>query len=119
MSGICRNIKCPLIVAGGVEDHAHLLSELHPATSVADFERDVKANASRFLHEEFAELHEFAWQVSYSAFSVSPSIEPKVRRYIENQEEHHRTRSFLDEMRWLYEAHGLTFDPQAWASDGQ
>ncbi|MFN7019740.1 MAG: IS200/IS605 family transposase [Phycisphaerales bacterium] len=108
-SGICKNIDCHLIVAGGVEDHVHMLADLPPTVCIADFLRDVKANSSRFMHQTFPALRGFAWQVSYSAFSVSMSAEPKVRAYIENQESHHQKRSFMDELRELHRKHGLPF----------
>ncbi|MCC6321567.1 MAG: IS200/IS605 family transposase [Phycisphaerales bacterium] len=111
LSGICNNIKCHLIIAGGIEDHVHMLADLHPTVSMAAFVRDNKANSSRFVHETFPALREFAWQESYAAFSVSSSVEPKVRQYIENQESHHKRVSFIDELRALYERHGLKFDP--------
>lgn len=111
MSGICRNMECPLTIAGGIEDHVHLFAELRPTICVADFVRDVKACSSRFIHETFPEQRDFAWQASYAAFTVSPSVAADVRRYIENQEEHHRKLSFIDELKALYERHGLMFDP--------
>jgi REP element-mobilizing transposase RayT len=67
ISGICRNMECPLTIAGGVDDHIHLFAEVRPTICIAEFVRDVKACSSRFIHETFPDLADFAWQVSYSA----------------------------------------------------
>ncbi|HVF71233.1 MAG TPA: transposase, partial [Chthoniobacterales bacterium] len=63
-----------------------------------------------WISKTFPECNAFAWQEGYAAFTVSESQVPKVRRYIERQEEHHRTVSFLDEFKVMLGAHGLRFD---------
>ena len=55
-------------------------------------------------------LASFAWQRGYGCFSVGPAQLAKLRAYIECQEEHHRTRSFQDELRTALERHGVTYD---------
>jgi REP element-mobilizing transposase RayT len=112
-SGICRNINAPLVIAGGVEDHAHFLIDLHPTLAPADVVRDIKSNSSRFIHETWPELAAFHWQESYSAFAVSYSARDDVYRYIENQPEHHRTRTFADELRDFYVKHDRAWDPES------
>jgi putative transposase len=112
ISGICCHKQCPLIIAGGVDDHAHLLLETPPTVRLADIVRDVKANSSRFIHEEYPTLKEFAWQTSYAGFSVSVSAVADVRRYIETQEEHHKRMLFIDELRALCDKHGVAWDPR-------
>jgi len=53
---------------------------------------------------------QFSWQAGYAAFSVSPSRVPDVTRYIQNQAEHHRRMSFQDELRALFQRHGIEYD---------
>ena len=55
-------------------------------------------------------MAEFCWQAGYAAFSVSQSNLDEVKRYIENQEEHHRKMTFQDELRALLKRHGIEFD---------
>ena len=81
---------------GGVADHVHLLASLRANQCVADVARDVKANSSRWIHEEVG-VGTFSWQEGYGAFTVSANVLASVRDYIARQEEHHRTRSFADE----------------------
>ena len=108
--GIVKNEKGTLIAVGGTQDHVHLLSGLHPETAVASFLRTVKANSSKWVHENFPDQAEFAWQAGYGAFSVSHSNLDQVRAYIENQEEHHRRLSFEEEFRQFLDRHGIAYD---------
>ena len=109
MGGIVRNLGGVPVEIGGVEDHAHLLVGLRATHRLADVLRDLKSNATTWVHEEPKEM-KFAWQEGYGAFTVSPSQIETVRRYIANQEEHHRTRSFMEEYRELLKKCGIPYD---------
>jgi len=98
----------PLCV-GGVEDHLHLLVGWRTDATIADLLRHVKTRSSRWMHETVG-VRAFAWPEGYSVFSVSRSMRGRVRRYIENQREHHRTRTFKEELIALLEAHGIEYD---------
>jgi REP element-mobilizing transposase RayT len=92
-------------------DHLHMLWELPPKLALADAMRLVKTNSSRWVHETFS-LRSFAWQTGYAAFSVSKSNVSVVANYIENQERHHRKRSFQEEFIELLVKHGIPYDPR-------
>ena len=111
MTGIARNQQAHLIRAGGMPDHRHLLLELKPTVNIADMVRLLKANASKWARETFPELRDFAWQTGYAAFSVSLSARNNVIKYIDNQEEHHRTTGFDEELKKLLRRHGVAYDP--------
>lgn len=108
--GIVSAAKGTLIGAGGMPDHVHLLVSQGRDASLSQLLRELKANSSRWLHESFPEQRKFAWQSGYGAFSVSLSRLGEVRRYIENQAEHHRTRTFQEEFLELLKRHNLAFD---------
>ena len=110
IGGIMRNKKAKLLTAGGMFDHIHLYASLPSTISVADFVNVVKSNSSRWIHESYLQLRNFAWQEGYGAFSVSKSEEARVDRYIRNQEHHHRKRSFKEELIELLEKHGIEYD---------
>lgn len=110
IGGIMRNKKAKLLAAGGMFDHIHLYASLPSTISVADFVNAVKSNSSRWVHESYLPLRNFAWQDGYGAFSVSKSEEAKVDRYIRNQENHHRKRTFKEELIGLLEKHGIEYD---------
>ncbi len=96
---------------GGVADHVHILAGLRANRPLADIVREIKRCSSLWIHEELR-LHSFAWQSGYSAFTVSASARDAVMRYIENQEEHHRTRSFRDELVEFLSRAGVEYDPR-------
>ena len=110
LGGVAHGNGCRLLTAGGIADHVHLLVSLGRPITIADLVKQVKAASSRWVDDTFAERREFAWQAGYGAFSVSPSQLKVVTRYIANQEEHRRTRSFQDEYRELLTNHGIEWD---------
>lgn len=103
LGGICLELN-------GTEDHVHLLAKLHPTRAVPDVLRDLKANASGWMHEVFPSLRHFSWQRGYGAFTVSHSNVESVRRYISRQKEHHQKVSFRDEFIQFLKANGIQYD---------
>jgi putative transposase len=112
IGGTVRADRAVLLAAGGMPDHIHLMVSFGKQTDAADLVRLIKSNSSKWIHETFLALQSFAWQAGYAAFSVSQSNRDAVKKYIENQEEHHRTPSFQDEYRRFLTAHGIAFDEQ-------
>ena len=110
IGGIMKNKNAKLISAGGMFDHIHLYASMPSTISIADFVNVEKSNSSRWIHESSSRLLGFAWQEGYGAFSVSKSEEGKVVRYISNQEEHHRKRTFKEELIGLLDKHGIAYD---------
>jgi REP element-mobilizing transposase RayT len=94
IGGILNSKDCRLIAAGGMPDHVHLLVSLHRDIAVADLVRLIKANTFKWIHETFLDLPHFAWQSGYAAFAVSFSNVEDVRKYIADQADHHRVRTF-------------------------
>ena len=96
---------------GGVADHAHLLIGLKATHCLADVLRELKKASSSWVHNEIG-LRTFAWQEGYAAFTVSATARDSVKHYIATQEEHHRTRSFRDELLAMLEKAGVDYDPK-------
>ena len=94
----------------GTEDHIHLLAKLRPDKALSDVIRQLKANASGWMHNVFPALEDFSWQRGYGAFTVSQSNVEEVRAYITRQKEHHRKVSFRDEFIQFLKAHGIEYD---------
>ncbi|MDB5391748.1 MAG: transposase [Planctomycetaceae bacterium] len=109
ISGIITNKNGQLLEIGGVEDHVHLLTSCSPRIALADFVRDIKANSSRWLHDE-KDVPNFQWQTGYGAFTVSHSQVDVVRKYLQNQAQHHRRQSFEEEYREFLQRHEIAFD---------
>jgi REP element-mobilizing transposase RayT len=110
VGGTLRNAGGISLELNGAEDHIHVLVKLGPTRAVSDVLRDLKANASSWMHDVFPELSQFSWQRGYAAFSVSESHIEKVRRYIARQKEHHRRISFRDEFIKFLVANGIEYD---------
>jgi REP element-mobilizing transposase RayT len=110
MGGIIRELDSKLFIINGPADHVHLLISLSAKWSVADAMRVLKTNSSRWVHEQWPQRADFAWQTGYGAFSVSHSQRSKVWKYIEGQEEHHRTVTFQEEFVKFLKAHGIEYD---------
>lgn len=110
LAGIAREMGAVPLAINGVDDHVHLLLGLAAALSAAEVMRVVKTNASRWIHEQWPEKKDFAWQAGYGAFSVSRSGLDDVVAYIERQEEHHRRMTFQEEYLAFLRRHGIAFD---------
>jgi REP element-mobilizing transposase RayT len=110
MGGIARGESGCLVAAGGTTDHVHLVVSLGKEMSVAGIVQSVKASSSKWLHETFPRMNGFAWQTGYAAFAVSVSQLDTVKRYIAQQEEHHRVRTFQEEFLALLQRHGIAVD---------
>lgn len=96
---------------GGMSDHVHLLFGLMATHCLADFMRELKKAATLWVHDEVGE-NGFRWQEGYGAFTVSPNGRKGVRSYIANQAEHHRVKSFRDELQEFLEQAGVEYEPQ-------
>jgi REP-associated tyrosine transposase len=110
IGGIIRSEKGVLYDIGGMPNHVHLYMRWRTDASISDLMRIVKSRSSRWIHDTFPKLDEFAWQEGYSVFSVSKSREAAVRAYIASQAEHHRTLDFKSELLGLLRRHGVEFE---------
>ena len=96
---------------GGVADHVHLLVGMRATHCLADVLRELKKASSIWVHEVIGDKS-FAWQEGYAAFTVSPSRRKPVQRYIANQERHHLTKTFREELLALLDKAEVEFDPK-------
>ncbi len=96
---------------GGVADHVHLLVGLKATHSLADVLRELKKASSAWVHDEIGS-RAFAWQEGYAAFTVGATSREAVKRYIANQEEHHRFKSFREELIEMLNKAGIEYDPR-------
>src|SRR5213595_526242 len=95
LGGIIRTANGIAESVGGVSDHVHLLIGLRATHRLADLLSELKSVSSGWVHDQIG-VRDFAWQEGYGAFTVSPSQRETVRYYIEQQAEHHRTRTFRE-----------------------
>jgi putative transposase len=110
IGGILKNKKVTMLAAGGIADHVHVLASLPATVTLSEIASAMKSNSSRWIHENADQSKGFDWQAGYGAFSVSKSSEQRVKAYIQNQQEHHRQRTFSEEFKELLDKHGIPFE---------
>jgi putative transposase len=88
-------------------DHVHALVDLPTDLSIEELIQLLKGNSSHWINANNLLQGKFAGGRGYGAFSVSESNVKRVAAYIAGQEEHHRQRTFADELREFIERHGL------------
>jgi REP element-mobilizing transposase RayT len=110
LGGICRNLKCPALIVGGDADHVHLLTRHSKNITIANFLGYIKRESSKWIKTLDPTLNTFRWQNGYGAFSLSPTHIETVKKYISNQEQHHRKESFQDEFRRICKKYEVDID---------
>ena len=110
ISGILRNKNCHLYQVNGVEDHIHIATHLHPTVALAPLVKDIKLGSIAYIKSQPI-LPDFAgWQEGYSAFTYHFSAKDGLIEYIKKQEEHHKTKTYREELIDLFKEHGIEFD---------
>jgi REP element-mobilizing transposase RayT len=109
MGGIIASLGGKPALINGPKDHVHVLFVLPATVSLSDLMEKLKANSSKWAAKRWPTLG-FSWQTAYTAFSVSQSKLGEVKAYISRQEEHHRKRTYQEEVVALLKKHGIEFD---------
>ncbi len=110
IAGAFKTAGCNPIQIGGMPDHIHALVAIPPRCAVSDVVRDIKICSSKWAQQNFPVGKSFAWQGGFGSFTVSASQVENVRKYILNQDEHHKVRSYQDEFKKFLELYGVKFD---------
>jgi REP element-mobilizing transposase RayT len=110
LGGICNNLECPSIIVGGYVDHIHILCKLSKKLPLMKLVEELKAHSSKWIKTKDMKLKDFYWQDGYGAFSVKASDVDVVKRYIENQHQHHSKKNFQDEYRQILERYHVEYD---------
>ncbi len=110
LGGVSKQLECPPVIVGGVEDHVHILGRFGRTITQAEWVKELKRVSNLWLKEQGREYADFQWQAGYADFSVSQSNLEQVIQYIMNQEEHHRKMTFQDEVRAMLRKHQIEFD---------
>lgn len=108
--GIIKHKNCFLYRINGMEDHIHILSDLHPGIALADYMRDIKTASSLWLkqHEKFPNFE--GWSDGYAALTYSWRDKDMIVNYIKNQQDHHKKEKFEEEYRRLLLEHEIKID---------
>jgi REP element-mobilizing transposase RayT len=110
MGGILKGMECMPIEINSEPDHVHVLFMLGRTVAVGEVVGGLKKSATDWLRARSPQYAGFHWQSGYGVFSVSQSAVETVRKYIRNQRQHHRGKSFMDEYRAMLEKHEIEYD---------
>jgi REP element-mobilizing transposase RayT len=110
LGGIARDHGMKALAIGGVADHVHLLLSVPPTLSVAKAMQPLKGNSSKWLRETFPEWNGVSWQECYGAFSIGATGIEATAAYIRRQEDHHRKRTFREEIELFLRRSGVEYE---------
>ncbi len=109
LSGILKNRGHKSIIINGYIDHIHIFIGLNPKESISELVAALKRESSRYLNEMNFYRGKFHWQDGYAAFSYGRSQINKVYNYIQNQENHHKKKTFREEYIDFLNKYGVEF----------
>ncbi|KEY19735.1 IS200/IS605 family transposase [Kaistella antarctica] len=110
ITGIVTNRGQKLFAVFAMPDHVHILVSIGPTILISDLVRDIKAGSSKFINDKNWINGRFNWQEGYGAFSYSKRGVDSVVKYIMNQEEHHKKKTFKNEYLGLLEKFEIEYD---------
>ena len=110
IAGICDNLESLAVKVGGYWDHIHILCLLSKKITLIKLLEDIKSDSSFWIKTKGQRYQNFYWQTGYGAFSVSPSEVETIKKYIEDQHEHHQYECFQDEFRGILKKNQVEID---------
>ena len=110
ISGVLKNKNCHLYQIGGVSDHLHIVTHLHPSVALASLVKDIKLASSDLIKSQKLFPLFNGWQIGYGAFTYAFKDKDRLITYVKNQEEHHNEQPYLDELIVLLQEHEIEFD---------
>jgi len=109
ITGTIQNKGQKMLAINGSRDHIHFFIGMKPTCCLSDLVREVKKSSNSFINEKRFSRFAFQWQGGFGAFSYSHSQLTDVIKYIENQKEHHRKKSFKEEYLSFLKAFEIEF----------
>ena len=97
ITGVVQHRKHKMLAIGGMPDHIHIFFGLNTGQALSDLVREIKKASTYFINKQEFTSAKFTWQAGYGAFSYNKSSLDAVCKYIINQKEHHRKRTFAEE----------------------
>lgn len=110
LGGICKRLDSTPLKIGGTANHVHILCKLSKKVTLVKLLEEVKSHSSSWIKTKSDQLKSFYWQDGYGAFSVNPAEVDVVIKYIANQKEHHKQKSFQEEYRAFLKKYSVDYD---------
>ena len=108
--GVMKNKNCKLYRINGIEDHIHIVCDLHPSIALANLVKDIKVSTSIWIKEKRIYPLFSNWAESYGAFTLSIREKDTIIKYVMNQQQHHKKETFRDEFMRLLKENNVDFD---------
>ena len=108
--GVLKNNKCYLYRIGGIENHIHIAFSLNPTVALSSLVKDIKLSSSDYILKNRLLKRFTGWQEGYGAFTYSDDAKAYLINYIKDQEEHHRHKSFREELIELLDKNNIEYN---------
>ena len=110
MAAIFREHESPALTINGTQDHVHSLALLSRKITIAKLAEEVKKSSSKWIKTKGEFYRNFYWQSGYAALGIGQSNVEALKRYIANQEEHHRKMTFQEEYLEFLKKYNIVYD---------
>lgn len=110
ISGILKNKNCHLYQIGGIENHIHIVTHIHPSVALSDLIKDIKLASTVYIKKQSIFPNFNGWQDGYGAFTYTINEKERLINYVKNQENHHHKKTFKQEYINLLKEHKIDFD---------
>ena len=110
IASICRAYKSNAYKVGGTENHIHIACSLSRTITVAKLLEEVKKNSSKWIKDKSPRCSMFSWQAGYSVFSLGQSQLNTLIKYIDNQKEHHKSKTYKEELLEILKKYEIEYD---------
>ena len=108
--GVLKNKNCHLYRVGGIANHIHIVTHIHPVISLASLVKDIKLSSSSYIKSNGLFPDFDGWQIGYGGFTYAFKDKDRLIEYVKNQEVHHQEITYTDELIELLKEHGIVFD---------
>jgi REP element-mobilizing transposase RayT len=110
IGSIIKNKQCVLFSINGMEEHIHILSDLHPSVALADYIKDIKVASSKWMKTSGLFPNFLGWGIKYCALTYSYKERDIIINYIKKQQEHHKKENFHDEIVRFFKEQGIDME---------
>jgi len=111
ITGIVQNKGQKMLAINGTLNHIHIFIGIKPDCRISDLVREIKKSSNTYVKENQFTRFPFRWQEGFGAFSYSDSQLDIVIRYILNQKEHHKKKTFQQEYIGFLEKFKVDYNP--------
>jgi putative transposase len=112
ITGIVQTSGQKMLAINGMPDHLHFFIGMKPSCCLSDLVREIKKSSNEFVNDNGLTKFKFSWQEGFGAFSYGHSQLDIVIRYIMNQKDHHKKKTFREEYTGLLKKFNVEYNEQ-------